>query len=192
MASLTQYQKGNRLLVSKQYAKAIRHFESHAAAHPEDEANCHERIAECYRRSNVLRAPVPVAEGVTLVSEGNSKAAEHHFRLALDRDPHHFASLYGLSQLLPERSDERFELPRRAISIREDVMVLNDLGDYYRSVKKDLASAYDCYSRAVADRPRDETAYKKLRDLCRRMKRTDEAKEWSSRWKEVNEKRKRR
>jgi len=98
LAGLTKYQKGNRLLVSKQYEKAIRLFESHAAAHPEDAADCHERIAECYRRCNVLPAPVPVAEGVTLVSEGNLKAAEYHFRLALNCDPHHFASLYGLSQ----------------------------------------------------------------------------------------------
>ena len=192
MAPLTQYQKGNRLLVSKQYEKAIRLFESHAAANPADAANCHERIAECYRRCNMVRAPVPVAKGATLVSEGNSKAAEYHYRLALDCDPHHLASLYGLSQLLPEKSEERFDLLRRATSIREHVMALNDLGDYYRSVKKDLDSAYDCYSRSVAHSPKDQTAYAKLQNLCQRMGRPDEAREWSSRWKEVNASRNRR
>ena len=61
-----------------------------------------------------------------------------------------------------------------------------DLGDLYRSADRDYDRAYEMYQRARERLPRDETAYRRLSDICRRRGRPEEAIEWADRWRKVN------
>ena len=64
-------------------------------------------------------------------------------------------------------------------------MILLDLGDFYRTYRKNFSLAYDLYRRAQEQNSRDETAYRRLNDICRRLGRADEAGEWSAHWAQV-------
>jgi tetratricopeptide (TPR) repeat protein len=184
-SSMTDYQQGNRFLVAKDYQRAVECFLRHAHAQPQDQANAYVQIAECYRRSNIIAKPAPVVHGITLVSAGDQSSAEYYYRLALRADSRHFGALRGLSEVLPDGADERLAVLEQAASIQPNYLVLVALGDFYRTHRKDFAQAYDAYRRAQESSPRDETAYRRLGDICRRLGRPDEAAEWSNRWKDA-------
>jgi tetratricopeptide (TPR) repeat protein len=149
------------------------------------------QVAECFRRSNIIAQPQPVARGVTLVSAGDRPSAEYYYRLALQSEPDHFAALRGLAEVLPEGSDERLSVLERAAALQANSLILVALGDFYRSHRKDFTRAYESYRRAQEQSPRDETAYRRLNDICRRLGRPAEAAEWSERWKEAKATKKR-
>jgi tetratricopeptide (TPR) repeat protein len=157
----------------------------HATTLPNEAAQAYAGAAECCLRSNVLETPVPVALGIALVSQGERRAAEYYFRLALKADPENAKALWGLSELLPESSDERQELLERSVAGQPGTLNLVALGDYYRSTVKNLERAYALYKQAQEHSPRDQTAYLRLSDICRRMGRPDEAKDWTRRWQEA-------
>ena len=135
--------------------------------------------------SNVLSEPVSVQPGIQLVSEGDRVGAERHYRLALEKDADYSPALLGLAELLQPQSEERLTLLKRAADVSPTYLGLIELGDFYRSVRKEPELAHATYLQALQRRPKDGTAYKKLQDLCSRMGRNDEAKEWSRKWKEV-------
>lgn len=184
--ALTPFQSGNRLYARKKYGEAIAEFVRHAQEFPEEAAKALASAGKCCKHVNTLVEPVQIAQGATLGHQGDRARAEHYYRAALEADSNHFAALRGLAQVLPEKSRERLELLERAAAVPPDGIVLIDLGDYYRSVLKDNERAYATYRRAQEVQPRDQTAYIRLNEVCRRMGRNDEAKDWSSRWREVN------
>jgi tetratricopeptide (TPR) repeat protein len=179
---LTPFQKGNRLFARGRYEEALRQFVKHAEMHPAEAAHALANAGKCCGYLNVVKKPRPVAPGVTLVAEGDVAGAERFYRAALEADPQHFPALSGLAGTLSVRSPERLRTLERAAALREDALVLLQLGDYYRSVLKDVDKAHAVYVRLVNAHPRDKTGYLRLNDLCRRMGRPDEAKEWSARW----------
>ena len=180
---MNDFQIGNRCFVAKDYETAVAHFVRHAKSQPFDAADAYASVAECYRRCNVLTAPEEVTPGFTLVSKGDLKSAECYYRLSLQHDPTNIKSIRGLADILPEKSDERLALLERAVELHPGTLVLIDLGDFYRTHRKDYHRAYELYCQAQKHAPRDETAYRRLNDICRRLERPDEAKEWSVRWK---------
>lgn len=183
----SSFQRGNLLYAQRQYESAVAAYLQHAEECPEEAAKAYAHAARCCPHVNTLKAPVPVVPGVTLVHQGDKTAGEAYCRAALALDPECFMALKQLAELLPQKSSERRSALERAAALRPDVLVLVDLGDYYRSVVKDLGLAHETYRRAVEATPKDETAYRRLSELCRRMGRAEEAKEWSLRWKEVDE-----
>ena len=188
---LTDLQQGNRCLVAKDYASAVECFLRHAHAHQQDRATAYVQIAQCFRRSTIITSPVPVAAGVTLVSEGDRPSAEQYYRLALQSEPNHFGALVGLAEILPDGAAERLSVLERAAALQPNYLVLVALGDFYRTPRKDFARAYETYRRAQEQSPKDETAYRRLNDICRRLGRPDEAAEWSERWRKVKATKKR-
>ncbi len=86
--------------------------------------------------------------------------------------------------VLPQRSDERPDLLERALPVRTDLLCLLELGDFCQTVRKAYDRDHDLYVQAVEHEPRDKSACLKLIDLCNRMSRADEAKEWSRRLKQ--------
>ncbi|MGC9943029.1 MAG: tetratricopeptide repeat protein [Verrucomicrobiota bacterium] len=191
LSPLTDLQRGNRCLVSKDYERAIEHFLRHAQACPQERATAYVQIAECFRRSNIITSPVPVSAGVKLVSAGDRSTAEYYYRLALQADPADFGALRGLAEVLPDDSDERLAALEQAVSSQPNYLVLLSIGDFYRSHRKDFLRAYESYRRAQEQSPRDETAYRRLNDICRRLGRPDEAAEWSDRWRRTKATKKR-
>jgi len=188
---LTDLQQGNRCLVAKDYASAVECFLRHARAHPQERATAYVQVAECFRRSNIITQPDHVAAGVTLVSEGDQPSAEYYYRLALQTEPDHFGALRGLAEVLPDDADERLSVLKRAAGLQPNYLVLVALGDFHRSHRKDFTRAYETYRRAQEQSPRDETAYSRLNDICRRLGRPDEAAEWSERWRQAKATKKR-
>jgi tetratricopeptide (TPR) repeat protein len=188
---MTDFQQANRCLVAKDYPRAIQLFLRHAMECPSEAAQAYSGAAECCLRSNIIGVPVTVAPGVTLVSQGDLKAAEHYFRLALQADQKNAKALWGLAKLLPESSEERRELLERSVAAQPGTLNLVALGDYYRSNLKDLERAYMLYRQAQEHAPRDQTAYLRLNDICRRMSRPEEAKLWSVRWQEAKSRKRR-
>lgn len=184
---MNQFQRGNQFLVCKQYESALRCFLEHADAVPSERADALAAAAECYRRSPGLHRPVDLDEKL-LVSRPNQQSAEHYYRLALQVDPRHLRSLRGMSDVLPDKSDERLAVLELAAEVGPGTITLIDLGDFYRTHRKDYESAYRIYRRAQSHAPRDETAYRRLNDICRRLERPDEAKDWSARWAEAKSK----
>jgi tetratricopeptide (TPR) repeat protein len=184
---MTEFQQANRLMVANDYAKAIELFVRHARSNPSEAAQAYAGAAECCLRSNTLEQPRPVAPGVTLVSQGNQEGAERYFRLALDADPNNLKSLWGLAQLLPDASEDRRALLERCVEVQAGTLNLIALGDYYRTHRKDYGRAYDLYERAQQHAPRDQTAYLRLNDICRRLGWPDEAKEWGRRWQQAKQ-----
>ena len=182
---MTDFQQANRCLVAKDYEQAIRLFLRHAKNIPSEAGQAYAGAAECCLRSNVIKVPVPVAPGIELVSQGDMRGAEHYFRLALQSDSKNARALWGLSELLPESSDERRELLERSVAANPGTLNLVALGDHYRSIAKDLDRAYSMYKQAQDHSPRDQTAYLRLSDICRRVGRSEEAKEWARRWQEA-------
>jgi tetratricopeptide (TPR) repeat protein len=184
---MSDFQEGNRKFVAKDYEAAIRLFLCHAAACPNEAGQAYARAAECCLRSNIIAAPVPTAPGVNLVSRGDRRGAEYYFRLAIQADPNNVAALFGLAEILPDGSAERHDLLERSVATQPGTLNLVALGDYYRSVAKDPDRAYALYQQAQSHAPRDQTAYLRLNDICRKMGHPDEAKDWSRRWKEVSD-----
>ncbi len=173
-------------MIAKRYEAAIKSFLRHARKHPNDKPKAYAKIAECYLRSNRLKFPDIIAEGIMLISQGDSRSAEYYYRLALKNNPKHFSSLRGLAEILPNDSTERCLFMEEALTVQLDTCLLIDLGDYYRSVCNDYDHAYGLYAKAQTHAPKDKTAYLRLNDLCQRMGRNDEAKEWSRRWQEAS------
>lgn len=191
-ASVSAYQRGNRHFVAKQYPEAIEAFAAHAEEHPADAADCLERIAACYVRTNVVSAPRPIAgTPLSLVSAGNTELAEHYFRRALEINPKHLAALRGLADLPCISKDEGAGLLERAMALQPNYLSLCDLGDYYRS-KKNWGRAEELYRQAHESNPRDKGAYDKLADLFVRSGRKAEAAEWRAKWKAMDAQRGRR
>jgi tetratricopeptide (TPR) repeat protein len=188
---LTDLQHGNRCLVDKDYVRAVECFLRHAETHPEDRAVAYVQVAECFRRGNSLPQPVPFANGITLVSPGDRRFAEYYYRLALQPAPDHFSALRGLADVLPENTEERLTILERAATLQPNSLVLVALGDCYRSQRKDFARAYETYRRAQEHSPKDETAYRRLNDICRRLGKPEEAAEWSARWRQAKATKKR-
>ena len=188
---LTDFQQGNRCLVQKDYEKAVEHFLRYAQSHPEERATAYVQVAECFLRSNTIAQPTAAAPGVTLVSAGDRPSAEYYYRLALQADANHFGALRGLARVLAVAADERLSVLERAASLQPNYLVLIDLGDFYRTHRKDLPRAYDTYRRAQELSPRDKTAYQRLNDVCRRLGRAEEAAEWSARWRQADATRRR-
>lgn len=188
---MTDFQEANRHLVAKDYSRAIQLFLRHAKDCPSEAAQAYSGAAECCLRSNVIDVPVPVAPGITLVSQGDCRAAEHYFRLALQADHKNAKALWGLAELLPESSEERRELLERSAAAQPGTINLLALGDYCRSNLKNLERAYELYRQAQQHAPRDQTAYLRLNDICRRMGRSEEANEWSERWQETKSRKRR-
>lgn len=182
---LTKLQMGNHRLAAKEYAAAIKLFHAHADEVPDDAATAFARIAECYRRSNALPHPIVVEPGITLVSQGDFASAEYYYRLALNRNPDHFASLKGLAHLLPEQSVERLQCMERAVDLQPDTVMLTEIGDFYRGPRKNPQRAYNFYLRAQTHKPKDRTAYDRLQVVCRELGRNDEADEWAKRWEAI-------
>ncbi|MCC9645026.1 hypothetical protein LOC71_22340 [Rhodopirellula sp. JC740] len=182
---MNEFQIGNRCFVTKDYETAVVHFLRHAKSRPSDAADAYASVAECYRRCNSLTEPEELLNGFTLVSKGDLKSAESYYRLALKHDPSNIKSIRGLVDILPEKSEERLALLESAVELQPGTLVLIDLGDFYRTHRKDYQRAYELYCKAQNHAPRDETAYRRLNDICRRLERPEEAKDWSERWKEA-------
>ena len=182
---MTKFQEANQCLVGKDYPRAIQLYLEHAEECPTDAAQAYARVAECSLATNVLPAPVSLAPGVTLIHQDDRKTAEHYYRLALEADPRNVKALWGLSQLVPETSKERLNLLERSVAVQPGTLNLVALGDYYRSQLKELERAYEVYKQAQEHAPRVQTAYLRLNDICRRLGRPEEAKEWSQRWREA-------
>jgi tetratricopeptide (TPR) repeat protein len=178
---VNDFQRGNRLFAQHMYQEALDAYLEHARTCPEDAANAYAYAARCCPHINVLPEPKSVAPGATLVHQGNTKGTEQYCRAALAIDPNHFMALKQLAMVLPKKSSERVEVLERAVALRPDPLLLADLGDYYRSVAKDLERAYRAYLKAQEAHPEDATAYRRLSDVCRRMGRADEAEAWSAR-----------
>jgi tetratricopeptide (TPR) repeat protein len=187
----TDFQKGNLLLAAGDYKEAIECFLRHAETNPQERAKAYVQVAKCFRQTNILTEPKPVGPGVTLIKKGDWVSAERYYRLALLSEPNHFQALRGLAEILPAGSDERLQILEQAAARQPNYMVLICLGDFYRTHRKDFSRAYDIYRRAQEQNPRDKDAYLRLNDICRRLGRAEEAKEWSERWKQVNTMRKR-
>jgi tetratricopeptide (TPR) repeat protein len=80
--------------------------------------------------------------------------------------------------MLDRNSTERLALLERARPIRPNFFTLLELGDCYRDAG-DAQRAHDCYREAAATSPAHAvTAYRRLDELCRRLGRPAEAKEW--------------
>lgn len=188
---MTDFQQANRFLVAKEYQRAIELFLRHAETCPAQAADAYAAAAECCLRCNTVQQPVPVAPGVTLVSQGDRRGGEMYFRLALQADPKNARALWGLAGLLPKASSERRELLARSVAAIPGTLNLVALGDYCRSQLGDHQRAYDLYRRAQEHAPRDQTAYLRLNDICRRMGRPDEAEEWGRRWRDAKHRKRR-
>lgn len=178
---LTKLQLGNQKLAAGDYVRAIELYRAHAEEAPEQAATSFAKIAECYKRSNRIDHPKQVAQGITLVSEGDLASAEHYYRLALQEDANQFASLKGLAEVLPKDSPERLQCLERAVELQPDTLMLIELGDLYRDAK-DFSRAYETYRKAQAHKPKEQTAYLRLEEICRELGRLDEAREWADRW----------
>ncbi|MCG8404653.1 MAG: tetratricopeptide repeat protein [Phycisphaerales bacterium] len=116
--------------------------------------------------------------GNTLTRLARIKDARDEYTKALEHNPTHFKSQYGIG-LMSNRLGER----RKAIEAYQKALKLNpnyfkawyDLGEAYRATgQKD--KAIDAYQSLVARRPRDTNALFKLGSLCAEVGRIGEAK----------------
>ena len=165
---ISDFQFGNELIASKQCKQAINSFLKHIDKHPEDAAKCYERIAECYLR----------------ISRKNTEIAEEYYRKAIKINPKLFKAVFGLTEILPECSDERLNLMEIAINIQANFVLLLKLGDFYRSCKKDYTKAYNFYEKAWQIYPKDRSSYQKIWTLCAMTKDKETSAKWSRLYKE--------
>lgn len=180
MEALTHFQQGNRRLVRKDYAGAIREFEAHAEKVPAEKARAFAQIAECHLRSNVLERTKEVAPGVALIAAGDGVRAKAYFEKALAADPDCISALAGLAKILPEKAPRRRELLEHAVSVQPTYLVLLALGDYYRSIDRDFAKAHEAYATAQKIMPRDKDAYQKLVEVCKKLGDSEKETHWKS------------
>ncbi len=174
--------------MQKEYATAISLALEHAHNTPEDAADAYVTVAQAYERGPaILPAPEYIPAQSKLVSRTDRQNAEYYYRLALSINPSHIGALRRIVDYLPDKSDERRAFLERAVEIQPGTITLIDLGDYYRSVQKDFERAYSLYCQAQQFAPKDQTAYLRLNDICRRLDRPDEAKEWSQKWKDIKD-----
>ncbi len=122
-----------------------------------------------------------------LVFEGDHDRAAALFRSALRRMPSHSQALYGLAHVLPEGSTERFDALAKATSLKPTYLGLLDLGDTFRTVRKDYEGVYKAYRQAREISPQDRGAYTKLADVCRKVGRPEEGSEWRAKWKKYRQ-----
>ncbi|MBI1370628.1 MAG: tetratricopeptide repeat protein [Planctomycetes bacterium] len=182
----THLQRGNQWFVAKNYERAIKHYLRHADAVPDEAATAYAKIGHCYLNINTIKEPINVAGGaLKLVFQGDRASAEQYYRRALEVNPNHFAALKGLADVLSNKADEWRDVAERAIAVQSDYLLLLELGDFYRTVRKEYPQAYEFYKRANEHRPRDKDAYRKLGYICRKLNRLEEAKEWSVRLREL-------
>ena len=74
---LTDFQRGNAALVKGRFEDAIASFLRHASKHPQESADAFAKVAECYKRSNVVVPNSSAAgEEFTLVSEGVRRVSD--------------------------------------------------------------------------------------------------------------------
>jgi tetratricopeptide (TPR) repeat protein len=179
---MSDLQEGNRLYVQRRFAEAIAAYLRHAEACPDDAAKSYALAARCCPPNPRGKIPSPPA----VLSPDTARTAEDFCRLSLSIDPNHFAALKQLAMWLPSSSPERVSVLERAAALRDDDLLLVELGDHYRSIAKDLERAYATYLRAQQAFPKDQTAYRRLSELCRRSGKIEEAKLWNTRWKEVD------
>jgi tetratricopeptide (TPR) repeat protein len=185
---VTKLQQANRAFVQKEYATAISLALEHAHDAPEDAADAYVTVAQAYERGPAtLPVPADIPGPFTLVSRPDRQNAEYYYRLALSVNESHIGALRRIVDYLPDKSDERRTLLERAVEIQPGTITLIDLGDHYRSVQKDFERAYSLYCQAQQFAPKDQTAYLRLNDICRRLDRPDEAKEWSQKWKDIKD-----
>lgn len=185
--ALSDFQQANRCLVSKDYQQAIALYVRHAAAHPAEAAKCFTKAGEAAKRAGGSVSATDVAPGVErmLVCRGNLQGAEALFRRALSLDPDHVPALRELALILPEDRPERCQLLERAAAVRDDLMVLNALGDAYLRLRQP-ERAYESYRRAQRYSPNDRTAYDGLTKACQAMGRDAEADAWAVKWQETD------
>ena len=182
--TLSDLQAANKALVEKRFAEAISLYERHAAAHPGDAPRCFTKIAEAYRRTNIVKEPVELEPGVKLIFDPDRLSAERSLRRALEINPDYFPALQMLSEVLPEDAEERVDLLERALAIRIDLKTLLHLAKCY--VDRQMPQrAYELYLRAREHNPLDGTAYEGLLTICRGLGNEDEARQWEERWKEA-------
>ncbi|MCC6132576.1 MAG: tetratricopeptide repeat protein [Acidobacteria bacterium] len=181
---MTDFQLGNRLLASRKPEEAVQAFLRHAARVPQDAANAFERAGTAQLSINALNASRTVAPGVTLIREGDRQGAELFYRKALAHNPNHPRALKGLAHVLPDNAEERRLVLEHLAAVQPDYLGLLDLGDFYRSHRKDFQRAYELYRQAQTLDPRDKGSYLKLQDLCKQLGHAEEALEWRSRWQE--------
>jgi tetratricopeptide (TPR) repeat protein len=188
LQGLTDFQKGNRYKAMREPQRAIDSFLRHAQHCPGDAAKAYAAAAECHLELNTVRQPRPVTPGIELVFEGDKRGAEKYFRLALAACPEEPKALWGIASLLPDDSRERAELLERLVAVQPTIHSLLALADFYRDHLRDLERACQVYLQAQQHRPKDETAYLRLRDICESLNRHQEAQAWQQRWHELKRK----
>jgi tetratricopeptide (TPR) repeat protein len=161
----TQLQRGNRLLASKQYEAARQAFLAHASEVPAEAPRALAQAAECVCRSNIIREPVDLQPGVTLVAQGDSRGAEVLYRQALAIEPSYFPALRGLALILPAKSEEQIAALEAAVSVRTDLLLVQMLADCYED-RGSVEEARALCARALHDHP-------KARDVRARLQRLD-------------------
>jgi tetratricopeptide (TPR) repeat protein len=184
---LTDFQAGNVALVEGRCEDAVVMYERHARSHEKDAARCYTKMAEAYRRSNVLEVPIKDLSGMQIVFEPNLAGAERSLRRALSIDPDYFPALAALGDLLVHAVDERRRVLERAATLREDLRVLLHLARTYEELE-DPGLAHQTYLRAQQHAPLDGTAYEGLQRVCGALGNDSEAALWAERWKEAHEK----
>ena len=175
---LTELQKGNRKLSSQNFKGAMKHFERHTRAAPDDPIGF-AKIGYCYQNTNRLSNEEVTRTGAILVSESDKKNAETFYLKALELDPDCLPAIKGMIDILPEQSERRFAFLKRALAISANYIYFLELGDYYRTFLKDFSAAYDRYREAIQHNSRYPDAYQKIIDISKRL---DNGKE--ANWKE--------
>ena len=188
-ASVTKLQQANRAFVHKEYATAISLALEHAHECPEDTADAYVLVAQAYERgpSSFLPVPTEMPGQFKLVSRPDRRNAEYYYRLAISIAPRHVGALRRIVDYLPDKSEERREFLERSVEVQPGTIPLIDLGDYFRSIEKNLERAYSLYCQAHQLEPKDGTAYQHLNDICRRLGRPDEARDWSQKWRDAKD-----
>lgn len=187
----TALQRGNEHLAAGRIEKAVACYLHHADTVPAESSDALARAAKCYLRLNALEQPAQHTPGAALVFEPRRQDAIDAYEKAIDSDPNHVEAILGLADLLPEKSERRFELLTRVSQLQPRAATFVAIGDYYRSILKAPAKAYEQYALACEKAPRDETGYRRIADVCRRLGRPEEADAWCDKWRAVNASRRR-
>jgi tetratricopeptide (TPR) repeat protein len=161
MLPLNDFQIGNQLIVKNKYKEAIESFLRHSENFPAEAAKCFERIAEANLR-NYRR-----------------KEGEIYYRKSLELEPNLFRSLVGLSNILPKCAEEKLILMEKTVNIQSNYTLFIDIGDFYRSCKKDFEKAFVFYEKAWKRNPKDKSSYQRIWALCSITKDKATSEKWS-------------